>query len=199
MLGVNASTLRQWTSAGKVHVYRTPGGHRRYNTAELAQLSRADDASQERAAVEDIMAQLRSRYRNVAHSPSSRSPWLQRLSDEARGRFHSLGDDLLGQLQTYLSADTPRSRQRALARAREIAAQYGQVAREVGLATQEAVEAYLLFRRPLLELLARSLAVHPELGGELSPIIRDSERFMDEVLAVLAGARSAQTELQRAN
>ena len=90
-------------------------------------------------------------------------------------------------------------RQRALARAREIAAQYGQVAREVGLATQEAVEAYLLFRRPLLELLARSLAMHPELGGELSPVIRDSERFMDEVLAVLAGARSAQPELQRAN
>jgi DNA-binding transcriptional MerR regulator len=199
MLGVNASTLRQWTSAGKVHVYRTPGGHRRYSTAELAQLSRADGASQERAAVQDIMAQLRSKYRNVAHSPSSRSPWLQRLSDEARGRFHNLGDDLLAQLQTYLSADTPRSRQRALARAREIAAQYGRVAREVGLATQEAVDAYLLFRRPLLELLARSLAVHPELGGELSPIIRDSERFMDEVLAVLAGARSAQPELQRAN
>ena len=144
------------------------------------------------------MAQLRSKYRNVAHSPSPRSQWLQRLSDEARGRFHDLGGDLLEQLETYLSAETPRSRQRALARAREIAGQYGRVANEVGLATQEAVEAYLLFRRPLLELLARSLAVRPELGGELSPIIRDSERFMDEVLAVLAGARGAQSEAQRA-
>ncbi len=37
-LGVDQSTLRRWSDTGKVPVFRTPGGHRRYAEADLRAL-----------------------------------------------------------------------------------------------------------------------------------------------------------------
>lgn len=34
-LGVDASTLRAWADAGRIHAFRTPGGHRRFARDEL--------------------------------------------------------------------------------------------------------------------------------------------------------------------
>ena len=34
-LGVSAASLRNWSDQGKVPVYRTPGGQRRYRVADL--------------------------------------------------------------------------------------------------------------------------------------------------------------------
>lgn len=34
-LGVDPSTLRGWTDAGRIRAFRTPGGHRRYAVADL--------------------------------------------------------------------------------------------------------------------------------------------------------------------
>ena len=38
-LGVSASTLRRWTESGRIRAVRTPGGHRRFATAEVSRLS----------------------------------------------------------------------------------------------------------------------------------------------------------------
>ena len=38
LLGVDQSTLRRWSDSGKVPVFRTPGGHRRYAESELLAL-----------------------------------------------------------------------------------------------------------------------------------------------------------------
>ena len=44
-IGVSEPTLRKWTDAGKIAVFRTPGGHRRYLRTELEQfkVSREED------------------------------------------------------------------------------------------------------------------------------------------------------------
>jgi excisionase family DNA binding protein len=34
-LGVSPASLRQWSDDGRVRVYRTPGGQRRYRPADL--------------------------------------------------------------------------------------------------------------------------------------------------------------------
>src|SRR2546426_9655203 len=47
VLGVDASTLRAWTDAGRIRAYRTPGGHRRYRQEDLAAFLRGHQ--QERA------------------------------------------------------------------------------------------------------------------------------------------------------
>jgi DNA-binding transcriptional MerR regulator len=186
MLGVNPATLRQWTSSGKIRVYRTPGGHRRYSTAEIAALSRMVDQPPDQSLTTSIIEQLRTRYRGMGHSQSAQPTWLDRLEPATREHFHGLGDELLERLGEYLTARGPRPRQRALSRGWEIAEEYGQVAREAGLDTSQAVDAYLRYRRPVLDVLARSLAAHPQLSTQLGRIMRDAERFMDEVLSGVA-------------
>ena len=50
------------------------------------------------------------------------------------------------------------------------------------------MEAYLLFRRPLLDVLSRGLAGQRGSTFHLGRIMRDAERFMDEVLVGIASA-----------
>lgn len=38
LLGVHQNTLRRWADAGYVHVHRTPGGHRRFERAQIERL-----------------------------------------------------------------------------------------------------------------------------------------------------------------
>ena len=187
LLGVNPATLRQWTSLGKVHAYRTPGGHRRFSSTEIANLSEAGSLQFDRVA-NDVIAQLRQRYHAVAHSVIKRDSSLADLSDEARERFHELGDALLQHLSDYLTAALPGDRRRGLAEARTIGLRYGQSCSASGLDTAGAVDAYLLFRRPFLDVLSAAMGTHPEHRKELSRIMRDAERFMDEVLASVANA-----------
>ena len=50
-LGVDQSTLRRWSDTGKVPVFRTPGGHRRYAEADLRALVGDGPRLQERPRV----------------------------------------------------------------------------------------------------------------------------------------------------
>ena len=50
-LGVDQSTLRRWSDTGKVPVFRTPGGHRRYAEADLRALVGGGPRLQERPRV----------------------------------------------------------------------------------------------------------------------------------------------------
>ncbi|MDQ6908484.1 MAG: helix-turn-helix domain-containing protein, partial [Chloroflexota bacterium] len=40
LLGVDQSTLRRWSDAGKVPVFLTPGGHRRYAEEDIVALAK---------------------------------------------------------------------------------------------------------------------------------------------------------------
>ena len=189
LLGVNAATLRQWTATGKLQAYRTPGGHRRISAAEIAALSQHEAASL-KAVAESVVAELRTRYRSLAQSSVAHEGWLADIQPSARGRYHALGDELLGLLADYLHG-APHRRTRALGRARAIGREYGELAREAGVSTAQAVEAYLLFRRPLLEVLSRGLAGQRGAAGHLGRIMRDAERFLDEVLVGITRAEGA--------
>lgn len=41
LIGVSEPTLRKWTDSGRIAVFRTPGGHRRYLRIELEQFRRS--------------------------------------------------------------------------------------------------------------------------------------------------------------
>lgn len=183
MLGVNPATLRQWTATGMVQSYRTPGGHRRYRADEIASMSRTGVPASAGALATDLITQLRSRYRALGQSSATHQGWLASLDDASRGQFHLLGGELLDRLGDYLLSPSPAQRHRAFRRAQEIAREYARLAGAAGVGLPEAVEAYLRFRRPLLDVLARNFASHPELGSQLGHLMRDAERFMDGILA----------------
>jgi hypothetical protein len=139
---------------------------------------------------EAVIQQLRQRYPAVAQAAAAHEPWMADLQDGLRHRFHQLGDQLLARLHDYVTVRSPHHRRLALQQCREIAVDYGQACRDAGLDAAQAVETYMVFRRPVLDVLGKALAAHPDQGPEVSRILRDAERFMDEVLACVAGATS---------
>lgn len=53
LLGVSEPTLRKWADAGRIAVFRTPGGHRRFTVEAIERFRRAleEDWSAEEASV----------------------------------------------------------------------------------------------------------------------------------------------------
>jgi excisionase family DNA binding protein len=192
ILGVNQSTLRAWTDSGRVPVFLTPGGHRRYREADLRALLETGAVG---ASVEPLSAALlasHERYETVARQALA-SPWFQRFDADARRQFRLLGTSMLNLLTTYLVSASPAEREYALSRGRELAAEYGEMATRLGLSLADATEAFLLFRNPVLE------TVHQWLGAQAQPTRHASEmlgrvnQFMDQVLIVMTGAHERGT------
>ena len=75
-----------------------------------------------------------------------------------------------------------------LNQAHAIGREYGELAGEARVTTADAVEAYTLFRRPLLDVLLRGLEGRLGARAQLGRVMRDAERLMDEVLVGMAGA-----------
>jgi len=175
-----------------VRVYRTPGGHRRFSAAELVAMS-APQTDTDDEPVAALIDRLRARYRDLAGSHAVHEGWLADLSPATRARFHELGDGVLESLRSYLAPTSHRARPRSLAMARQLGQGYARLAQEVPISIGQAVEAYLLFRRPLLDVLARAIGREPQTRTQLARIMRDAERFMDEVLVGITSTDGAQS------
>lgn len=128
LLGVSPATLRRWADAGRLTVFTTPGGHRRFErSAVLALLPR-------------VAPRSTPRNRPVRpHAARPARPTPLRANEEL----------VLAALRGYLA--TPAGlRTRALREARRTVAAYGSATSAAGLSTAEAVAAFQRLRARLL-------------------------------------------------
>jgi len=196
ILGVNQSTLRQWTDSGRVPVFLTPGGHRRYREDDLRALTARPRASAE-APLSTLLLASHERYASVARRAFQSSAWFRQFDEAARRRFRSLGNSILGLLSTYVITTSRRERERSLERAGEVAAEYGQVAASLGLSLAETTEAFVLFRGPVLETVERWLREQQRPGLETGETLKRVNRFMDQVLLSMATAHEQRSTAAR--
>ena len=194
ILGVNQSTLRHWTDQGRVPVFLTPGGHRRYRESDLRALTEPAPAGVGAAPTPLATALLASqeRYESVARRVLQSSSWSRQLDEATRHQLRLLGSSMLRLLSTYVVSGSRHERERCLRRGRALAAEYGEAAARVGLTAAEATEAFVVFRRPVLEL------VQGWLGQQLRPVREAGEtlkrvnHFMDQILVSLVSAYEAE-------
>ena len=147
ILGVDESTLRRWADAGRLRVYRTPGGHRRFSLGNLEEMVAGDGRHRgsdevERMAVAKIRRQLQ-RARQQEHG------WYGSLSDDSRQQLRDLGRRLVEMVGEYLDKRTRRAG--LLDEALEIGGAYGRVLIDAGLPLPSAVGAYIGFRKTMDE------------------------------------------------
>ena len=88
ILGVDESTLRRWADAGRLRVYRTPGGHRRFSLANLEELVSGEGRS---ASANQIgrMAFARIR-RQLNRARQVHADWYESLSESERQGLRDL-------------------------------------------------------------------------------------------------------------
>lgn len=161
ILGVDESTLRRWADAGRLRVYRTPGGHRRFSLVNLEEMVAGDKRHRgademERLAVARIRRQLQ-------RARQDEDGWYASLSDANRQKLRDLGRRLVEMVGEYLDRRSRRSG--LLDEALEIGGAYGRILIDAGLPLPSAVGAYIGFRKTMDET-TRQAAVRESLPTE---------------------------------
>jgi excisionase family DNA binding protein len=184
LLGVSLSTMRRWANSGKVPVYRTAGGHRRFRRQELQSF-------------------LAAGVTTAALSPSpppswpadeqemNQQEWHRKVSDLAvADRMRGLGQRLLGLLIQHVHSRTRESR--FLGEAGAVGTSYGKEAWSASISLHETVKAFLFFRRACSHLTSTKTGiVYPADLAEAAKLQDQIDAFMDTVLlGVLSGYES---------
>jgi hypothetical protein len=158
-----------------VRVYRTPGGHRRFNEDDVRLLLR-DDASRGLDLLVDA-AVGRTRMES-SDGRLQAEPWYQRLDSAARDELRGLGRDLMRLLRRYLEGGDLAS---PPAEARRLGGRYAALASATGLSIGEAMRAFHLFQ----EMVAGGIHQLSGLPGQAADLDRQADFFVQEVLIAM--------------
>ncbi len=153
LLGISEGTLRRWADEGRVSVFTTPGGHRRFSRHVLRSLLPAARAhrpplSALGASPDRISRAYRGRARALPPA------WLLRLPEADVATLRERGRQIVERLLAHLDAPDDAEASEQLRRACELSAAYGEAAAERGATLTDAIETFLHFRAPFVAELA---------------------------------------------
>lgn len=191
-LGVHYTTLRTWSDSGDIAVFRTPGGHRRFNLNDLRRFlsdrASADLVGDSNDLVNAAVGRVREQIQQMPHKDQR---WLESSDDESRALRRERGRQIFSLAISYVMKHAQR--ERILADGRVLGQEYGREAAASGVGLAETGQAVQFFRQQLMS------AIHE--GGGTGMLDADDVRiqrlvnqFIDEVLyAVLDGYEQALT------
>jgi excisionase family DNA binding protein len=192
LLGVSPATLRRWSDAGRLRVFTTPGGHRRFSRAALQRLLPADRSRRPSLGSAELTPNRIARtYRRASREAAPELPWVLALSDEQRMLFRERGQLLAAGLLQYLDAPELETAAHHLNEASVTAAQYGRVAAALGLSLSQTVEGFLRFRSPFHHELALAARRRGFDTAETTDLLEAAERAMDRLLVATMNGHSA--------
>lgn len=186
-LDVHPATLRQWSDRGRVRTFRTPGGHRRFSSDDVDALV----ASGPRLPIELdlLLSAAAGRFRrDLGSGRLTGEAWHRVLEPGTRDRFRQLGRELLGLVVGSLAAGADG--EAALASARRLGHEQGQLALQSGLTAAETMRAHAGFRDMLIETVLQMKAVQDQGRGahELVGSYRRVSGLLGEVLVACVDA-----------
>jgi excisionase family DNA binding protein len=183
VLGVSPATLRRWSDAGRVRVFTTPGGHRRFSRTALERLLPADRSRRPAIGGGGLTPSRMSRsYRRASREAAPELPWVLALSDDQRVLFRERGHLLAASLLQHLDATQPDNAQHHLKAASVSAQEYGEMAAFLGLSLSQTVEGFLRFRAPFHQELAVAARRNGFDAAETTDVLVAAERAMDQLL-----------------
>jgi excisionase family DNA binding protein len=202
LLGVDPDTLRRWADAGKVDVFTTPGGHRRFPRSSIEGMlprprARRGLLSAVGETPDRVAAELRRRVRDDMQALSE-PEWHARLDERTlqwfRERGRRMGDLLLG----YLDALGRGGRDQFVRQAEALGKEYGVESATRGLSIGEATSAFLFFRARFMSEIA-NVARRRSLDAQATTtLFEEADRALDGVIvALVEGHRSASARARR--
>jgi excisionase family DNA binding protein len=193
LLGVSPATLRRWSDAGRLRVFTTPGGHRRFSRSALERLLPADRTRRPTLGSAGLSpTQIARTYRRASRDAAPELPWVLALTDDQRVLFRERGQLLAAGLLQHLDAPEAESAAHHLEEAAATAAEYGRVAASLGLSLSQTVEGFLRFRMPFHQQLAVAARRRGFDTAETTGLLEAAERAMDRLLiATMTGHGAA--------
>jgi excisionase family DNA binding protein len=192
VLGVSAATLRRWSDAGRLRVYTTPGGHRRFSRSSLERLLPADRSRRPSIGAAGVTpSRLARSYRRASREGAPELPWVLALTDKQRLLFRERGHVLATSLLQFLDASQPETARHHLEEATGSAKEYGSVAAGLGLSLSQTVEGFLRFRAPFHHELALAARRRGFDASETTDLLETAERAMDQLLVATMRGHTA--------
>jgi excisionase family DNA binding protein len=184
LLGVAPETLRRWSDRGRVPSFTTVGGHRRFSRrAMLALLPAGRERRPRLADLGTSPERLARAYRQAL--PGERRPdagWLSRLGPGQVAQFRVLGGRIAAALLAHLDAVNPAVGLARLEEASALAREYGGHGARLQLPLAEAVAAFLRFRRPFIDELARTARQRGLDTREATELLVEAQAACDRLL-----------------
>jgi excisionase family DNA binding protein len=187
LLGVDQSTLRRWSDTGKIPVFRTPGGHRRYAEDDLRALVRGEPRRR-RVSRQLLTTRSMSAYEHDYLGQARSRSWYRAYDPSTLEELRPLGRRMVDLTIRYISGRGERDG--ILTESREIGLQYGLFSARVGLSTAEALEAFLFFRTPVIQAVTTYIEDENVPTHRAARITSELNTFLDQVL--IATIRSHQ-------
>ena len=191
ILGVNESTVRRWADAGEVQMFRTPGGHRRFDEGDLVALVERGGRRPDR----EMESETVSRIRRQLHSRDGEPDWYRETGEDERDALRPLGRRLVQIVDEYLGRHGDRpALEREVA---EIGAAYGKELLRRRMPLAQAVEAFTFFRRAL-DQTAKQLAARNRMSADGAAVAREQIALLaDRVLLSLTALYDAEARSER--
>lgn len=185
LMGVDQSTLRRWSDAGKVPVFRTPGGHRRYAESDLRAML-GDGPAREaprQVSPQSLTDRSLSAYAEEYLRGARDRRWYRAYGTATQEEHRRLGRRLVDLAVRYASV-APMAGDRAslLEEGRQIGAHYGRSGASLGLTASEAVEAFLYFRHPVVDAVSTMIEEEELAARRAVRLFAAINVFMDQVL-----------------
>ena len=185
LLGIAPGTLRRWADDGRVTVFTTPGGHRRFSRSALRGMLpsaglRRPILTRSGASPERLARAYRPRRSRVAQA--AEESWLATLSDDDRLAFRERGRALVMTLLEHLDATESRLRALKLQEASRLAADYGRAAAARGATLNQAVAGFLQFRGPFVAELGRVSRQRGFDTRQATALLGDADAALDSLL-----------------
>ncbi len=194
MLGVSPATVRRWSDDGRLRVFTTPGGHRRFSRSALEHLLPADRMRRPTLGGAGLTpSRLARSYRRARREAAPELPWVLELSDEQRILFRERGQVLAATLLQHLDATQPETGAHHLTAASSTAAEYGRAAAALGLSLSQTVEGFLRFRAPFHHELALAARRRGFDAVETTDLLETAEHAMDRLLVATMTGHSPLT------
>lgn len=184
LLGVDQSTLRRWSDAGKVPVFLTPGGHRRYAEEDVLALARGTARPRRRISKQALTEASLSQYEHEHYVTEVRQrPWYGEFDAEALAEHRRRGLAMVDLAVRYVSGRADRAE--ILADACGIAREYGRDSARHGFGISDAVEIYLRARTPIIQGVIQFLDQGAISSARAGRIFTDVVEFMDRTMSAM--------------
>jgi excisionase family DNA binding protein len=184
VLGVDQSTLRRWSDAGKVPVFLTPGGHRRYAEDDILTLARANARVHRRISKQALTDASLAQYADDHYVSEMRQrPWYREFDAESLAVHRERGLTMVTLAVRYVSGRTDR--EEILTEACEIARAYGHDSAMHGFGISDTVQMYLRARTPIIQGVIKFLDSGSISAARAGKVFTDVLAFMDRTLAAM--------------
>jgi hypothetical protein len=194
VLGVDPDTLRRWADNGKVDVFTTPGGHRRFLRSAIDALLPKPRTVKRPSftAMGETPDRIAAEFRKRVRTDVNDQDWHTRFDERSLRWFRERGvrmsDLLLGHLDTTRRA----GQEQYLAQSESLGREYGAEAKRAGLSLGEATQAFLYFRARFMAEIAHVARRRSLESAQAALLFEEADRALDRIIiAMISGHQTA--------